>query len=228
MVPVKMADPPTRAALRAATSTGWPSTAVAPCSRANATAALSNVDPTPVRRWRLSTAKQVTHQTPGSSERTFAKTLLPLTPGNAERGPTLVHPTWVISCRKASRLSGVGSNAADSQGAERRKRRHQHHDGSSPRRPNTLTRSLHRSGVAGRTWIDMSPILRTGLASQHPGFVARTVTGGPSSGVRRPSQRKSFGTFRNPTAHELRITGSITEALLTRVWVRRWSSRGAV
>lgn len=106
---------------------------------------------------------------------------------------------WVISCRKASRLSGVGSNAADSQVAERRKRRHQHHDGSSPRRPNTLTRSLHRSGVAGRTWIDMSPILRTGLASQHQGFVAGTVTGGPSSELgARPKGNPSGPGARRP------------------------------
>jgi hypothetical protein len=92
-VPVKMAEPPTRAALRAATSTGCPSTAVAPCSRANSTAALSSAEPTPDRLWRLSTAKQVTHQAPGSSVSTFAKALLPLTRGKSDRGPTLVHPT---------------------------------------------------------------------------------------------------------------------------------------
>jgi hypothetical protein len=169
-VPVKIADPPTREALKAATSTGCPSTAVAPCSRANSTAALSSVDPTPDLRWRLSTTKQVTHQTPRSSVSTFAKALLPLTRGKSDRGPTLVHPTgsssryarspggtaaWVISCRSAVRLSGVGPETADSQVAERKKRRHQHHEGSSPRRPNTVTRSLHRSAVAERTRTDM-------------------------------------------------------------------------
>lgn len=111
-------------------------------------------------------AKHVTHQTPGSSVSTFASARLPLTRGKSERGPTLVHPTggsstqarspggtaaWVISCRSAPRLSGLGPEAADSLIAEPRKSRHQHHEGSSPRRPNTLTRSLHRSAVAGRT-----------------------------------------------------------------------------
>jgi len=93
MVPVKMAAPPTRAALRAATSTGCPSTAIAPCSRANSAAAVSSAEPTPDRRWWLTTAKHVTHQTPGSSVSTFASARLPLTRGKSERGPTLVHPT---------------------------------------------------------------------------------------------------------------------------------------
>jgi hypothetical protein len=40
MVPVSMAERLTRVADNALTSTGWPSTLVAPCARANATAAL--------------------------------------------------------------------------------------------------------------------------------------------------------------------------------------------
>lgn len=38
---------------------------------------------------RLSTTKQVTHRTPGSSVSTFAQALLPLTRGKSDRVPTL-------------------------------------------------------------------------------------------------------------------------------------------
>ena len=39
-------------------------------------------------------------------------------------------------------------------GSDRTKSWHQSHEGSSPRRPNTATRSLHQSAVAGCTWIN--------------------------------------------------------------------------
>src|SRR5258706_400489 len=78
----------------AATSTGCPSTAVAPWSRANATAACNKAPPMPDRRYPPPTAKQVTHQAPASSsESTVARARFPRTPGNAYRGPTLVQPT---------------------------------------------------------------------------------------------------------------------------------------
>ncbi|MDQ1535179.1 MAG: hypothetical protein QOF28_2940 [Actinomycetota bacterium] len=65
-----------------------------------------------------------------------------------------------ISCLSASRLSGGGSDCERSLVVECRNRRHQHHEGSAPRRPNTVTRSPHRSGLAGRTSIDITEILR--------------------------------------------------------------------
>src|SRR5258708_32055898 len=59
-----------------------------------------------------------------------------------------------ISWHNAPRLSGDASEGESFGGFERRKSWHQHHEGSSPRRPNTATRSLHRSAVAGSTCMD--------------------------------------------------------------------------
>ena len=80
-----------------------------------------------------------------------------------------------ISCRSASRLSGGRSNSERWLVVERRNRRHQHHEGSSPRRPNTVTTSPHRSAVAGRTSIDITEILRTWLVSP-PGRLVKWLS----------------------------------------------------
>ena len=62
--------------------------------------------------------------------------------------PGATTAVW-ISRRSASRLS-PGSMAS---GGGSRNRRHQHHPGSSPRRPNTLTTSGQRSPVATADWM---------------------------------------------------------------------------
>src|SRR5215470_17769527 len=86
----------------------------------------------------------------------------------------------VISWYNASRLSGGAFEGEGFGGFERRKSWHQHHAGSSPRRPNTATRSLHRSAVAGCTCIDTGAT----IGPDTPGHVFR------AAGGRRPEVRE--------------------------------------
>src|SRR6202043_3564187 len=72
---------------------------------------------------------------------------------------------------------------------------HQHHEGPLPRRPKTVTRSLHRSAVAGRTAMSTSPSIR--LDGTGEGARERA----PSLGISRSSVRRQEVPVERPVGH---------------------------
>src|SRR5258708_3612645 len=105
----------------------------------------------------------------------------------------------VIPCRSVCRLFSTCPDSEVRALGERTKSAPQPPERSSPRRPNTLTRSLHRSAVAGCTCTDMARRYR------RPGVVAIAE---PLPGITE-ARRGRLGVYRKGGPNEVSVTGPV-------------------